>query len=283
MRGNTKDEEGGLDLLNQGMRWEDIVHGVWLSKDPAGFGDGPNLYLYVHCNPITNFDPLGLETVRAKFQRANVMPLYHAWNILSIGTLGKNDRLVERFESGEISRGQMTAGAVGNGVVAGATVAAGGGAASLAKTAIVKGAAAGFAGTAVDHIGTEAVAGAAGYDSEQDGGALKVAAGTGIGAVTAGVADKVTKGLSQSSTATSTETTVVRTTRGGDKAIRTTRADGSVIDISPKRVKEFVPNTHPKAPADAPPVKVKYENALPGTKGHKRAPTTKELKTLEDS
>ena len=61
-RGNTKDEEEPLGLSNQGMRWEDLEHGVWLSRDPAGYIDGPNLYLYVHCNPITGFDPLGLET-----------------------------------------------------------------------------------------------------------------------------------------------------------------------------------------------------------------------------
>ncbi len=59
-RGNTKDEETPLELSNEGARWQDIVHGVWLTPDPIGFGDGPNLYLYVHCNPITGFDPLGL-------------------------------------------------------------------------------------------------------------------------------------------------------------------------------------------------------------------------------
>ncbi len=116
-RGNTKDEEENLYLLNQGMRWDDIVHGVWLSKDPAGFGDGPNLYLYVHCNPINNFDPLGLETVRAKFERNNVMPLYHAWNALSLGVLKRNDARVEKYESGEISRTEMTVGAVADGGV----------------------------------------------------------------------------------------------------------------------------------------------------------------------
>ncbi len=59
-RANTKEEED-LNLLNEGMRWRDLEHGVWLSLDPIGFGDGPNMYCYVHCNPIMNFDPLGLE------------------------------------------------------------------------------------------------------------------------------------------------------------------------------------------------------------------------------
>lgn len=39
-----------------------------------------------------------------------------------------------------------------------------------------------------------------------------------------------------------------RTTRGGGPGVRLTRPDGSVIDITAKRVKEFVPNTHPSAP-----------------------------------
>ncbi len=60
-RENTKDEEEDLNLLNEGFRYRDLEHGVWLSLDPIGFGDGPNVYCYVHCNPITHFDALGLE------------------------------------------------------------------------------------------------------------------------------------------------------------------------------------------------------------------------------
>jgi hypothetical protein len=35
---------------------------VWLSRDPAGFVDGPNLYAYVMQNPWTGWDPDGLAT-----------------------------------------------------------------------------------------------------------------------------------------------------------------------------------------------------------------------------
>jgi len=73
------------------------------------------------------------------------------------------------------------------------------------------------------------------------------------------------------------ETVAVRTTQAGDKAVRITRADGSVKDISPARVKEYVPNTHPKAPPGTLD-KVKFENPLPGSKGYKREPTAEELK-----
>jgi hypothetical protein len=72
---------------------------------------------------------------------------------------------------------------------------------------------------------------------------------------------------------------VVRTTRSGDQAVRITRADGSVIDISPARVKEYVPNMHPNAPEGAL-NQVKFPDALSGSKGYKRAPTLEELNYL---
>ncbi|CTQ34660.1 SpvB/TcaC N-terminal domain-containing protein [Jannaschia rubra] len=34
----------------------------WISPDPLGAGDGPNLYAYAHGNPVTYRDDLGLET-----------------------------------------------------------------------------------------------------------------------------------------------------------------------------------------------------------------------------
>jgi hypothetical protein len=75
---------------------------------------------------------------------------------------------------------------------------------------------------------------------------------------------------------------VVRTTRSGEKAVRVTRADGSVIDISPSRVKEYVPNTHPNAPPGAMD-RVRYPNAQPGSKGYKRNPTPDELEILSNA
>jgi len=75
---------------------------------------------------------------------------------------------------------------------------------------------------------------------------------------------------------------VVRTTRSGDKGVRITKPDGSIIDITPKRVKEYVPNTHPKAPPGKL-NRVKYDNPIPGTKGRKRLPTKNELRELKDA
>jgi hypothetical protein len=43
------------------MRYRDLETGAFLTRDPIGYGDGPNIYCYVHCNPIMGFDPLGLR------------------------------------------------------------------------------------------------------------------------------------------------------------------------------------------------------------------------------
>uniref|UniRef100_UPI002240FF9E RHS repeat domain-containing protein n=1 Tax=Verrucomicrobium sp. BvORR034 TaxID=1396418 RepID=UPI002240FF9E len=59
-RANTK-EEDPTGLLNEGFRYRDIETGVWLSRDPAGFVDGPNVYAYVRQNPWTKLDPHGLN------------------------------------------------------------------------------------------------------------------------------------------------------------------------------------------------------------------------------
>lgn len=59
-RANSK-EEDPTGLLNEGFRYRDLETGTWLSRDPAGFVDGPNLYAYVKQNPWTAFDPLGLS------------------------------------------------------------------------------------------------------------------------------------------------------------------------------------------------------------------------------
>ncbi len=77
-RGNTKDEEEPLGFINDGMRPRDLEHGCYFTRDPAGYIDTPNLYLYVRNNPVNLFDPTGLEPKMGT-------PLLIAWEfILSI-------------------------------------------------------------------------------------------------------------------------------------------------------------------------------------------------------
>ena len=58
-RANTKDEDP-TGLLNEGMRYRDLETGLFISRDPMGFVDGPNVYTYVVQNPWSAFDPDGL-------------------------------------------------------------------------------------------------------------------------------------------------------------------------------------------------------------------------------
>ena len=57
---NSK-EQDPTGLLNEGFRCRDLETGVFLTRDPAGFVDGPNMYTYVVQNPWSKFDPEGLS------------------------------------------------------------------------------------------------------------------------------------------------------------------------------------------------------------------------------
>jgi RHS repeat-associated protein len=57
--GRERDDETGLYLL--GARFYAPWLGRWLSPDPAGLVDGPNLYRYARNNPVTLSDPAGLD------------------------------------------------------------------------------------------------------------------------------------------------------------------------------------------------------------------------------
>ena len=59
-KANTKDEDP-TGLKNEGMRLYDLDANVFITRDPAGFVDGPNVYTYVTQNPWSAFDPLGLS------------------------------------------------------------------------------------------------------------------------------------------------------------------------------------------------------------------------------
>jgi hypothetical protein len=48
---------------NHGFRYYDPEVGCYLTRDPIGYGDGMNVYVYVGDNPINRIDPLGLSFV----------------------------------------------------------------------------------------------------------------------------------------------------------------------------------------------------------------------------
>jgi RHS repeat-associated protein len=93
---NTK-EEDPAGLLNEGIRYRDLETGTFLTRDPAGFVDGPNLYAYVRQNPWSKFDPEGLqareelrtpeEELEAHFAPPpNCRPVGGGWYRSSFGT-----------------------------------------------------------------------------------------------------------------------------------------------------------------------------------------------------
>ncbi len=57
--GKERDEETGL--YYHGARYYAPWLARWISSDPGGMVDGPNLYGYVRSNPIANTDPTGRE------------------------------------------------------------------------------------------------------------------------------------------------------------------------------------------------------------------------------
>ena len=59
---NGKYEESA-GLINEGFRYRDRLTNNFLTRDPAGFIDGPNDYNYVRHNPWSAWDPNGLATV----------------------------------------------------------------------------------------------------------------------------------------------------------------------------------------------------------------------------
>ena len=59
---NGKWEEPG-GLINDGFRYRDRLTDTFLTPDPAGFIDGPNVYNYVGHNPWSAWDPNGLAVM----------------------------------------------------------------------------------------------------------------------------------------------------------------------------------------------------------------------------
>ena len=60
-KSNSKDTDP-TGLVDEGFRYRDLETGMFITRDPAGFVDGPNLYTYVVQNPWTHFDPEGLDS-----------------------------------------------------------------------------------------------------------------------------------------------------------------------------------------------------------------------------
>ena len=58
---STKERDFSTGLDYFGFRYYDAVLGKFITRDPSGYPDGSNNYLYVKNNPINAIDPLGLS------------------------------------------------------------------------------------------------------------------------------------------------------------------------------------------------------------------------------
>jgi RHS repeat-associated protein len=78
----------------------DTTAGRWLSEDPAGLAEGPNLYAYVGNDPISGIDPLGDAECKDCAITVKCRPVDHP-----VKYLGANHCAAElRLENGDIIR-----------------------------------------------------------------------------------------------------------------------------------------------------------------------------------
>ncbi|MFN7287329.1 MAG: RHS repeat-associated core domain-containing protein [Verrucomicrobiota bacterium] len=140
-RANTK-EEDPTGLLNEGFRYRDMETGTFISRDPLGHVDGPNVYCYVGQNPWSKFDPDGLTGWA-------IPPQY-----------AESAEYREGFRKGMAGGAKLglalTAGVVATVVAApviaaGATAAGVSGGTATAATVLGSGAAGGYAGNAISN------------------------------------------------------------------------------------------------------------------------------------
>ena len=67
------DEESGFVYF--GRRYYDPSNGRWITADPSGLADGPNLYAYLHHRPVNAFDFYGLQETAAQGEQTPYYPL----------------------------------------------------------------------------------------------------------------------------------------------------------------------------------------------------------------
>ncbi|MEI6056685.1 MAG: RHS repeat-associated core domain-containing protein [Lentisphaerota bacterium] len=76
---STKEYDSKSGLYYFGARYYDPEIGRWMSKDPMGMIDGPNMYLYCLNNPINFMDPFGYCI--SWIQKYILSPAGKVWNL----------------------------------------------------------------------------------------------------------------------------------------------------------------------------------------------------------
>lgn len=74
----SKRYDAETDFIYFGRRYYSSNLGRWITADPQGFDDGPNLYAYLSNDPMTDCDPYGLWSARGAYTNAQ----YFMWGML---------------------------------------------------------------------------------------------------------------------------------------------------------------------------------------------------------
>ncbi|HEY1354334.1 MAG TPA: SpvB/TcaC N-terminal domain-containing protein [Ktedonobacteraceae bacterium] len=198
--GKERDEEN--DLYYHGARYYAPWLGRWTSCDPLGIEDGPNIYMYVHGNPVAFSDPTGMLSWRTI---AIVAAVVVVGTVVTVATAGV--------------AGPIVAGAVASVGLSGAT--------ATVATGVVVGAVAGAAGGAAGELTRQVASG-----EQISGRAIGRAAliGGALGAVTGGVSALAS--TARGAAAISRANTAVRASsvgRAGAAAARTVSAGARAV------------------------------------------------------
>lgn len=92
-----------------GRRYYNANLGRWITQDPQGFEDGPNLYAYLHNSPLVDLDPYGLFSLRGFVDKIWTSfppfqpPQYHRFE----------EKFSEKSSIGSLERPELPVGEIG--------------------------------------------------------------------------------------------------------------------------------------------------------------------------
>jgi RHS repeat-associated protein len=92
-------ENSSIGLVYFGTRWYNPIIGRWLTPDPAGMIDGPNLYVYLNNNPVNLVDPWGLCKEEKIEEEIGLVEDYFGIDLLVLGIIAA----IEPTPAGEVA------------------------------------------------------------------------------------------------------------------------------------------------------------------------------------
>ena len=97
---NTKERDASIGLDNHGFRYYDAEIGRYVTRDPIGYEDGFNVYVYVGGNPVNGVDPLGLSDEESQDVLSRIFRFFRSYaaeDLAAVGAISEED--LKNFES----------------------------------------------------------------------------------------------------------------------------------------------------------------------------------------